>query len=43
MSPGAILFLLLSWGSVLGLMSWSFATILRVQSRKATSAPPPAS
>jgi hypothetical protein len=29
MTPGAILFMALSWGSVLGLMFWAFGKLLR--------------
>jgi hypothetical protein len=31
MSTGALIFMLLSWAFVLGLMSWSFGKILRTQ------------
>ena len=31
MSTGALIFMLLSWAFVLGLVSWSFARILRGQ------------
>lgn len=34
MSTGAVLFLVVSWGFVLGLTAWSFGRILQIQKRK---------
>lgn len=40
MTPGAMVFLVASWGLVLGLAAWAFREVFRAQARRNPDAPP---